>query len=312
MAHPSQAGVAVQRGAGTPCSRPAFQLGTSPKLPSQLPSSWMRRNQPFYGAMCAAFQPESEAARLATAVTILAGDALLSPGSIAEQGSGTDGLDSAFSDRSVLDELRVLDVDSLCLAVGILRAHSPPGDASAHHADVALSERLLDVLTLLRARPGRTPTGSPTRSAAASSGADDFFAGPDEWADVRAALLSIGIQASTDEEDEEAAAWEVDGPGLGGSPIRRTRLLRSLPRLDAATAAELAAFLAEAAQRPAPNQQKQEQRQQAGSVPGEMDLEEEDEEAAWWAAVSQAYCRLWQQARVQQAAHAAVDAAEQH
>jgi hypothetical protein len=158
---------------------------------------------------------------------------------------------------SALTELRLLDADSLSLAIGILRQHQPldscddgRSDSSGHADDAALGERLQDLLVLLRTRPGAAPTAargagdaqrlehkqqgvarraasaprslssSPSPSVMASL--DGFWAPPDEWADVRAALMGIGIDASLDEDDAADAAsadgeegvWDVEAGGI--------------------------------------------------------------------------------------------------
>jgi len=140
---------------------------------------------------------------------------------------------------------------------------------------------------------------------------DGFWAGPDEWSDVRAALMNIGIDAdlANDEDDDEEDVWAMEEEG----PARRTRLLKSLPKLNASTAAALATFLAEVQQRipaasapaaaPAaehgssntwPAGQEQLRGAAAPSLLGDS------EEELWWERVTEAYKLLWQQARRQQ------------
>jgi hypothetical protein len=244
-----------------------------------------------------------------TAATILSAS---QSDSDADGASVTNSLDSLDEDSSsslaMLDEMTVLNADSLALVVGILRQHQP---LEADEADVQLSERLRDLLLLLRQRPASPTPAAGTLLAAAESAAvaagadadaDGFWAGPDEWADVRSALMSIGINASVDEEDDEDA-WSMEEEG----PARRTRLLRSLPRLDAETSAALAAFLAEQQQRDAANRsdrsaggsasQQQQGQQQGGAVA----VVDDEQEELWWDEVTQAYQQLWQQARLQQA-----------
>ncbi|KAF6253191.1 hypothetical protein COO60DRAFT_1669411 [Scenedesmus sp. NREL 46B-D3] len=235
------------------------------------------------------------------------GDRSARPGEIKEDSS---------SSLSTLDDMTMLNADSLALVVGILRQHQPLG---ADEEDVQLSERLRDLLLLLRQRPGSPAQAAGSLHAAAGhsavavgagADADGFWAGPDEWADVRSALMSIGINASTDEEDDEDVwAFEEEGPA------RRTRLLRSLPRLDAQTSAALAAFLAEQQQRDAasskdrsagvtdskPAASQQQGQQHSDCAVADADAEQEER---WWEEVTQAYQQLWQQARLQQAKQA--------
>lgn len=65
-------------------------------------------------------------------------------------------------------------------------------------------------------------------TAGANSGADDVFVGgaDDEWADVRAALMGIGIDASLDEEDDEDV-WALEAGRVKtrrcGSPCNKKR-----------------------------------------------------------------------------------------
>jgi hypothetical protein len=205
----------------------------------------------------------------------------------------------------MLDDMTVLNADSLALVVGILRQHQP---LEAAEADVQLSERLRDLLLLLRQRPASAApaAGSLQAAAGADGDTDGFWAGPDEWADVRSALMSIGINASVDEEDDEDV-WTMEEEG----PARRTRLLRSLPRLDADTSAALAAFLAEQQQRDAATSGsdrsaggtagKQAGSKQGSANNGAVSLVDDEQEERWWEEVTQAYQQLWQQARLQQA-----------
>jgi hypothetical protein len=224
----------------------------------------------------------------------------------AEAASVINSLDSLEEDSSsslsMLDDMTVLNADSLALVVGILRQHQP---LEAAEADVQLSERLRDLLLLLRQRPASAApaAGSLQAAAGAEGDADGFWAGPDEWADVRSALMSIGINASVDEEDDEDV-WTMEEEG----PARRTRLLRSLPRLDAETSAALAAFLAEQQQQRGAASSgsdrsvgKQAASQQRSATSGAVTVIDDEQEERWWEEVTQAYQQLWQQARLQQA-----------
>jgi hypothetical protein len=102
---------------------------------------------------------------------------------------------------AVLDEIQTLAADSLSLAVGILRQND------ADEAGVQLSERLRDFLMVLHKRPISTNStaaasqhstgavGEQAGAAAAVDHADDgFWAGQDEWCDVRAALMEVSMK----------------------------------------------------------------------------------------------------------------------
>lgn len=172
---------------------------------------------------------DDEAARLATAATILLTSAGRGQLEAAADGE-PNGLMVADADATTtssvlalpfIDDLTELDADSLSLAVGILRQHQPPGDAhSGGDADVQLSERLQDLLVLLRQRPGDAAAAGSDRQPPATASVDCFWSLPDEWADVRAALMSIGINASLDEDDQEAArgsthsVWTEEAGGV--------------------------------------------------------------------------------------------------
>ncbi|WIA32777.1 hypothetical protein OEZ86_005961 [Tetradesmus obliquus] len=253
----------------------------------------------------AATEADPEAIRLMTAATILSAS---QSDSDADAASVTTPLDSLEEDASsslaMLDEMTVLNADSLALVVGILRQQQP---LEADDAGVQLSERLRDLLLLLRQRPASPVAAAGAAHAAAGSAAadadvDGFWAGPDEWADVRSALMSIGINASVDEDDDEDV-WAMEEEG----PARRTRLLRSLPRLDADTSAALAAFLAEQQQRDAANRADRSasrpaaSQQQSQQKDGAVTVIDDEQEERWWDEVTQAYQQLWQQARLQQA-----------
>jgi hypothetical protein len=146
-----------------------------------------------------------EAVRLMTAAKIL------SSASSTDSDDAADGLydDSTSLDDStaasaqldlaelgpmaVLDEIRTLDADSLSLAVGILRQND------ADEPGVQLSERLRDFLMVLRKRPSST-AAAPEHSIGAAGPAaaldpveDGFWAGQDEWHDVRAALMEVSV-----------------------------------------------------------------------------------------------------------------------
>jgi hypothetical protein len=246
--------------------------------------------------------------RIMTAASILSASQSESSAEAASVTNSLDSLeeDSSSSSLSMLDDMTVLNADSLALVVGILRQHQP---LEAAEADVQLSERLRDLLLLLRQRPASAASaaGSLQAAAGADGDTDGFWAGPDEWADVRSALMSIGINASVDEEDDEDV-WTIEEEG----PARRTRLLRSLPRLDADTSAALAAFLAEQQQQrgAAISGSGRSAGGTAGNQPGSkqgsanngaVSLVDDEQEERWWEEVTQAYQQLWQQARLQQA-----------
>lgn len=63
------------------------------------------------------------------------------------------GPDDPLGPLALLDDVTTLDVDSLSLAVGILRQRQPV-DGSEGDDGVQLSERLRDFLLVLRRRPG--------------------------------------------------------------------------------------------------------------------------------------------------------------
>jgi hypothetical protein len=273
---------------------------------------------------------DPEALRLATAAAILAAAAPDDGDSGGEEAAALE----AVSGPSLLDELHVLDADSLSLAISILRQRDADGP-------VQLSERLRDLLLLLRSRPQQQQRQDATGAAAMASLSDaNFWSPPDEWADVRTALMGIGINASLDEDDEDAAeedVWTVEAGGLrtrrcvvcvGGkvvergrrcsgravphtharcaccSPVpvlccvSRTQLLRSLPKLDGDTAQQLAGFLTDL-------QQRHSQQQPAAPAAPEQQREQpavavSKEQEMWWQRAELAYSLLKQQAQQQQ------------
>lgn len=213
---------------------------------------------------------------------------------------------------AVLDEIQTLAADSLSLAVGILRQND------ADEAGVQLSERLRDFLMVLHKRPISTNStaaasqhstgavGEQAGAAAAVDHADDgFWAGQDEWCDVRAALMEVGINASLDEDDDDAEedVWALEA---GRVKTRRTRLLRSLPKLDSSTAQQLAAFLSEAHQHSSTaaatgGHQVDNSPSAAAAAAQEAAAPVSEEEQQWWQQASLAYSLLKQQAgKVQQ------------
>lgn len=127
-----------------------------------------------------------------------------------------------------------LDAQVLAIAVGILRQQPDAGGGSM------LTERLQALLDLAAQRPGRGGGGADAEGEDASSAlavaaeVEGFWMEPDEWADVRAALMAVD-EVSIDEEDEEDAS-QLEGED-------RPRVLQRLPRLDGASAAQLAALL---------------------------------------------------------------------
>lgn len=176
---------------------------------------------------------DNETLRLVTAATIL---------SYSDSESDTDTADPISSigadstplthPLSYLDELTSLDADSLSLTIGILRQQQP---VNVQDADVQLSERLRDLLVLLHRRPGSVissrstsrsaspPLGSSPSSSDVFVAAEDdgFWSTGDDWSDVRCALMSIGINASLDEDDDddddEEDVWTLEEEG----PARR-------------------------------------------------------------------------------------------
>lgn len=154
-----------------------------------------------------------EAVRLMTAAKILSS---ASSADSDDAGYGLDGDSTSLDDSTaasaqldlsdlgpmaVLDEIQTLDADSLSLAVGILRQND------ADEAGVQLSEHLRDFLMVLRKRPSSASStaaasehstgaaGVQAGPAAAVDHADDgFWAGQDEWCDVRAALMEVSVK----------------------------------------------------------------------------------------------------------------------
>lgn len=160
----------------------------------------------------------AETVQLVTAATILSHSD--SDSDTAEMITSLDE-DSIVSDPlAYLDDLTMLDADSLSLAIGILRQHQP---VNMDESGVLLSERLRDLLVVLHQRPSSTSIAHSISSASsgalskgddlAESGEDDFWSGHDEWSDVRCALMSIGINASLEEDDEEDV-WTLEEEGL--------------------------------------------------------------------------------------------------
>lgn len=191
----------------------------------------------------AASDPDEEAVKLMTAAAILSSsvssdsaDDVIS--SYDDSSSLSDSLTAGsqvdvddFGALSVLTEINTVDADSLALAVGILRQRQP---LDADEDGVQLSERLRDFLMVLRRRPLSTAAGNPSTHASSSDSGpaaaaaaaapgdgmhvpaaaaaevdEGFWAGKDEWADVRGALMGIGINASLDEEDDEDV-WALE------------------------------------------------------------------------------------------------------
>jgi len=261
-----------------------------------------------------------------------------------------DSLEEEARDLLILGAPSALDADALATAVGILRQRLDD-DASA----CALSARLLSLMRLLDVRPApspgssissgtmstltaaptRTPTSSPASglesnaagsdpsggsAALAAAAAKGFWAEPDDsWADIRTALMAIGVDATVDEDDggDELAAG---GRGMSHGAVR----------LDAGTSEKLAAFLTDL------QQQQQQQQQRAGwggdrsgsggvegGAAAVVSAEQQQqnnkgaygsgggskaeggvsaEELAWWDAITAAYGSLWDEARAQQAA----------
>lgn len=245
-----------------------------------------------------------------------------------------------FGALSVLTEINTVDADSLALAVGILRQRQP---LDADEDGVQLSERLRDFLMVLRRRPLSTAAGNPSTHASSSDSGpaaaaaaaapgdgmhvpaaaaaevdEGFWAGKDEWADVRGALMGIGINASLDEEDDEDV-WALEA---GRVKTRRTRLLRSLPRLDGSTAQQLTAFLAEVQQHSSTDTHPSthstgssaaaSSTQAAAGAAGQGVQEAVSaEEEEWWQQAALAYNLLRQQAgKVQEVQEAHTDSAQ--
>lgn len=169
--------------------------------------------------------------RLMTAATILSRSDSDSDTETAETFSSIDeDTRTLTTPLGFLDDLTTLDANSLSLAIGILRQQQP---VDVYEADVQLSERLRDFLILLHRRPaskassrfvsrssspafGSSPSSSRISSAFNTLEEDGFWAGKDEWTEVRCALMSIGIDASLDEDDDEDV-WTLEEEG----PARR-------------------------------------------------------------------------------------------
>lgn len=263
--------------------------------------SYLWSQAPVRAALCCAApspgsapsSPLDDVDQLAVAASILAA-----------QDSPSDRLSPAVIDsleeesRSLLLDgaPQALDADALAAAVGILRQRLEDDSPAC-----ALSSKFADLLQLLDSRP-------PSAAAADGAGGGDrdldsplhapqqFWSGPDEWSDVRAALMSIGVDTTMDEEDGGGGGGFTSGAAV---------------RLDPETANKLAEFLSELQQR-RPQQEDGAQRSAgarqhataaAAVMSGGSSMEESDgegEDAPWWAAVTTAYGRLWEEAKAQQ------------
>lgn len=333
--HPLQSSMAALGSAGTPSSPLCFRTTSALNSSSHdaAPLAADAAGSP------ASDDTDWEAVRLMTAASILSSSPSASTqdsidgtqSALSESSSALPAAtvaagaeDDPLGPLALLDDVTSLDADSLSLAVGILRQRQPV-DGSEGDDGVQLSERLRDFLLVLRKRPGSSmpvaaggppppssaaadngATTATTAAAAAAAGEDDgFWSGSsqedEEWGDVRAALMGIGINASLDEEDqEEEDVWALEA---GRVETRRTRLLRSLPKLDSSTAQQLTAFLSEVQQH-SPRGTGSNTSPAAGAaaaVNGDGAAAVSEEEQQWWQQASLAYSLLREQAgKVQQ------------
>jgi hypothetical protein len=192
-----------------------------------------------------------------------------------------------------------LGPDALSTAVGILRQRLDDEGAAC-----ALSGRLLDLLQLLDRRPAATAAAAaPGSSSGAVDGAvvaaaaQGFWGEPDDWSDIRTALMQIGVDATVDDEEVEDDVTRL-----------RRLMTNGGVRFDQETGEKLAAFLGEL--------QQQRVGGSSGSSSGAAAVaarragggredEDEDEEVSaeeekWWGDVTAAYGKLWEQAKAQQ------------
>lgn len=249
-------------------------------------------------------------------------------------------------DPDLLDGIQPLNDDSLAAALGILR-QQPDADDDSTLENQLLSKRLLDLLKLLERRPGgksrgsRSGTATPGRrlSDEAMTGMEGFWSEPDEWADIRCALMNIGVDATLEDTDAEEDMTLFEGEA-------RPQVLRRLPKFDSITAVQLAAFLSEMQQRRGVETDEPQQKQgvqmggaeeqaakleqpggrgrkkragkkaaveardaddkggNASVVGAASDEDQLDEVAAeddeWWDSIMHAYDLLWEQAQSQQ------------
>jgi hypothetical protein len=133
-----------------------------------------------------------------------------------------------------------LGADALAAAVGILRSRLDD-EASA----CGLSSRLKDLLTLLDARPdgGAAAAAAAAREGGEAAGGEaPFWGAPDEWGDIREALMAVGVDATL---DEEAGATSGGGGGGGGVDGAGPGGVAAASRLEPEAAMKLVGFLAE-------------------------------------------------------------------
>jgi hypothetical protein len=216
-------------------------------------------------------------------------------------------LDEA-ADALLLPQEAQVGPGELSLAVGLLRAAGQDEEVSiGPAAGHTLTQRLHQLLVLLDARPGAgreaatrshgSSTGHPatTTTSSSSSVMDSFWGEEDEWEDVRAALMAVGIDQSLEEEEDSSGSISS---GAGAAPF-----------LDAGSVQRLGEVLQELRARqglPAapPSSGALGVAGEGGEGEEAGGVAESSEEAAWWEAVGVAYQAVWEEARVvrQQAA----------
>jgi hypothetical protein len=248
------------------------------------------------------------------------------------------GIDDPVIEALSLPEEAEVGPEELSVAVGILR-QTGADDEVALGSVTGLSHRVLQLLELVDNWPGRSATASHTRSSTSSgtSSTPGVLAGSsgdgvgvggrgevsvtcsfwedewvDEWSDVRAALMSVGVDAGVVDsmEEEDVSKWAE-----GEREASRPRLLRTLPKFDADGAKKLGVLLQELRQQRVEElgaQQQQLVQQEGRRGQGEggeekvvgggqsvqsMLVGKMEEEAAWWEEVAVAYQGLWTEAQ---------------
>ena len=252
-----------------------------------------------------------------------------------DEGTDYESDDDPVMDALSLPEEAEVGPEELSVAVGILRQTGADEGLEVGQG-AGLSHRVLQLLELVEKWPGRGATAltntssssSSSQSGASGPGAGVGVAGGDggvgvpegasvtdsfweeewvdEWSDVRAALMSVGVEAGVVDsmEEEDVSKWEE-----GEREATRPRLLRMLPKFDAEGAKKLGEVLQELRKQRVEELGAQNQQQLSGSGRGGVGgsdvghsvqsvmAGETEEEAEWWQEVAVAYQALWVEAQ---------------
>lgn len=131
-------------------------------------------------------------------------------GTAADDADDEDGVQLSERLRDFLMVLRRRPASSSSTAGDDTAAAAASGGSHAHAVGSSSSISMASASSSSVGAAASALVGSSSNDDDDDDADDGFWAGGDDWADVRSALMSIGVNASIDEEDEEEDVWDLE------------------------------------------------------------------------------------------------------